>query len=230
MEVRYARLPGLRMAYRSWGPPDARPVVALHGGSVAGQTWAGLAVALGDQAHLCAPDLRGFGGTDRPGAYSLELMCGDVRALLDVLGLARVTLIGHSVGAVVAYLLAQAHPDRVAALVLAEPPPPVPVGLRLPPRPTGPLDYDWAAREAVVGQLNDPDPVWWERMAAITAPTLVVAGGPASHLPQDRVAAVAGRIPGARLVTIDAGHAVHATRPDEFHAVVREFLADADAD
>ncbi|WP_207916685.1 alpha/beta fold hydrolase [Micromonospora sp. KC723] len=55
-------------------------------------------------------------------------------------------------------------------------------------------------------------------------PDPVVAGGPASHLPQDRVDAVAERIPDGRLVTIDAGHAVHATRPAEFHAVVREFL------
>ncbi|TDB76467.1 alpha/beta fold hydrolase [Micromonospora sp. KC723] len=152
-------------------PPVAHPAVGAPDALRIG-AGAGLAATLGDQAHLCAPDLRGFGGTDRPGTYSLELMCDDVRALPDALDLARATLIGRCVGAVVAYLLAQTCPERVAALVLEEPPPPMPLGFRLPPRPAEPLDYDWAVREAVVAQLNDPDPVWWERMAAITAPTL----------------------------------------------------------
>ncbi|MGB2570706.1 alpha/beta fold hydrolase [Micromonospora citrea] len=225
MEIGYAHLPGLRMAYRCWGPPGGRPLLALHAGSVPGETWAGLAAALGDSTRGYAPDLRGFGATDRPGRYGLEVMRDDVRALLDALGIHRVTLVGHSLGAVVAYLLAEEHPDRVAALVLEEPPPPVPLGLRPSPRPQGPLPYDWAVREAVLAQLNDPDPAWWERLAEITAPALVVAGGPSSHLPQERLAAMADRLPCGELVTIDAGHAVHASRPDEFHRVVRAFLA-----
>ncbi|EWM64413.1 LOW QUALITY PROTEIN: hydrolase, partial [Micromonospora sp. M42] len=145
--------------------------------------------------------------------------------LLDALALTRVTVLGHSSGSVAAHLLARAYPDRVAALVLVEPPPPVPLGLRLPPRPAGPLPYDWAAREAVVAELNAPPPTWWEELTEITAPTLVVAGGPASHLPQHELARMAARIPAARLVTVEAGHAVPAARPAEFAAAVRDFLA-----
>jgi pimeloyl-ACP methyl ester carboxylesterase len=56
-------------------------------------------------------------------------------------------------------------------------------------------------------------------------PTLVIAGGPTSGVPQDRVAALAERIPDARLVTVDAGHLVHENRPEEFLALVEPFLA-----
>ncbi|MER5750562.1 alpha/beta hydrolase [Streptomyces sp. NPDC002088] len=60
--------------------------------------------------------------------------------------------------------------------------------------------------------------------AYVTAPTMVVAGGPESRLPQDEIAAMAARFPAGRLVTIPAGHLVHTTRPGEFCAAVEEFL------
>lgn len=78
---------------------------------------------------------------------------------------------------------------------------------------------------ATDGQRNTPDPVWWDHMGRITMPTLVVGGGPGSPIPQEQVAAVAARLPDARLVTVDAGHLVHETRPEEFLAVVEPFLA-----
>ena len=224
-EIGYADLPGLRMAYRIWGRADGRALVALHGGTGSGESWAALAAAHRATPRTYAPDLRGYGATGPADVYSLELVRDDVRGLLDALALTRVTLLGHSSGAVAAHLLARASPDRVAALVLVEPPPPVPLGLRLPPRPAGPLPYDWAAREAVVAELNAPPPTWWEELTEITAPTLVVAGGPASHLPQHELARMAARIPAARLVTVEAGHAVPAARPAEFATVVRDFLA-----
>jgi 3-oxoadipate enol-lactonase len=78
--------------------------------------------------------------------------------------------------------------------------------------------------EQTTWQRNHPDPAWLERLADITAPTLVVAGGATSHLPQDQVAELASRIPAAQLITVDAGHEIHATRPEEFVAAVTAFL------
>ncbi|MGW3561417.1 alpha/beta fold hydrolase [Streptomyces sp. NPDC000963] len=90
-------------------------------------------------------------------------------------------------------------------------------------RPEGPLGFDWEVVRATDAQLNDPDPDWRDRLASITAPTLVLAGGPTSHVPQERLSWLADRIPGARLVTVDAGHLVHTDRTAEFLSLAREF-------
>jgi len=60
--------------------------------------------------------------------------------------------------------------------------------------------------------------------AEIRLPTLIIAGGPDSHVPQDLLAELADRIPGGRIVTIPAGHHIHAERPEEFVAAVHAFL------
>jgi 3-oxoadipate enol-lactonase len=78
--------------------------------------------------------------------------------------------------------------------------------------------------EAIVGQLNSPDPAWWDKLSGITVPTLVVAGGPDSHVPQDRVIAAAALIPDCALITIPVGHQIHRDRPAEFITAVRSFL------
>jgi serine phosphatase RsbU (regulator of sigma subunit) len=51
---------------------------------------------------------------------------------------------------------------------------------------------------AVRRQIDQPDPRWLERLSQVTAETLVVAGGPRSHVPQDGVAELARRIPGGK--------------------------------
>lgn len=67
-----------------------------------------------------------------------------------------------------------------------------------------------------------------DRLAALTAPTLVVAG--AADLARARAEEVAAAIPGARLVLVPgAGHAPHLERPDRFHALLLDFLTEAAA-
>jgi len=69
-----------------------------------------------------------------------------------------------------------------------------------------------------------PDPAWLERLSRITGPALVIAGGPQSSVPPDRVAELARRIPGARLETIPAGHLIHAAEPEAFTETALTFL------
>lgn len=64
----------------------------------------------------------------------------------------------------------------------------------------------WRVLPGVAVQRNAPRARHWDGLAEITAPTLIIAGGPRSHLRQDELAQVAEGIPGARLTTIDAGH------------------------
>lgn len=217
----------MRLAFRESGDPGAPPLVLLHGLTSDGTAWDEVAAHFAGSHRVLVPDLRGHGRSPHPGTYSFELMRDDVLAFVDERGLPRATFIGHSLGGVVAYLLAARHQGRVTSLVLEEAPPPVPLGLPEPQRPPGSLGFDWAARPAIVRQLNAPDPAWWAAPTKIAVPTLVIAGGPESHLPQDRMAEMAARFPKGRLRTIAAGHLVHATRPVEFCAVVEEFLSTA---
>src|SRR5260370_166568 len=77
---------------------------------------------------------------------------------------------------------------------------------------------------AVRKQIDTPDPAWLHRLGSITAPTPVIGGGPGSHIPQDRVAELAQRIPAAQLVTVAAGHLIHRAEPDLFIQTVLTFL------
>ncbi|MBV1856745.1 alpha/beta fold hydrolase [Catellatospora tritici] len=209
--------------YQSSGTLGATPVLLLHGLTGDATTWQEVAPLLAERAWLHAVDLRGHGASPWPGEYSFELMRDDVVALLDRLELDRVVLVGHSLGGVVSYLIAQAYPDRVAGLVLEEPPPPRPLARTVGPRPQTSLSYDWDVRAAIIGQVVAPDPRWWPALAAIAAPALVV-GGAHSHLPQDWLAEMAALMPRGRYLALDAEHAVHAALPAEFAAAVHTFL------
>ncbi|MEU9607517.1 alpha/beta fold hydrolase [Streptomyces sp. NPDC048057] len=218
---------GIRLAYRTSGPPDAPPLVLLHALGEDATDWDAVLPALARSHRTYALDLRGHGRSDWPGAYSLELMRADVLGFLDVLGLARVDLIGHSLGGVVSYLLAQDHPHRIHRLVLEDAPLPRPREPTTPTRPDGALTFDWDMVLAVRRQLDRPAPDWLARLAHITAKTLVLAGGPASHVSQDGLAELARRIPDGRMTTIPAGHLIHREAPKEFTEAVSAFLADA---
>lgn len=217
---------GIRLAYRTWGDASAPPVVLAHGRGGSGAHWTEVAERLAATRRVYALDLRGHGLSDWPGRYSFEGFRDDLRGFIDALGLAGADVVGHSMGGAAALLLAQDAPELVGRLVLEEAPTFVPLD---PPRgfvarPDEELAFDWPVVADTNAQLNAPDPAWRERLAELAVPTLLVAGGESGGIEiQDRIAGMAARIPGGRLVTIDAGHSVHTVRPDEFVAELREF-------
>jgi 3-oxoadipate enol-lactonase len=211
------------------GPDDGPALVLLHALGERAADWDVVAADFSDRRRVHAADLRGHGDSDWPGEYSLELMRDDVIAMLDAAGLRRVDLVGHSLGGVVAYLVAAAVPERVRRLVLEDVPFPRSRPVVAPERPHGDLDYDWDMVLAVRRQLDAPPPDWGDALSRVTAPTLVIWGGPRSPMSAERVGELAAAVPDGRLVTIDAGHLVHATRPAEFVAAVRPFLDEHDA-
>ncbi|MYV46593.1 alpha/beta hydrolase [Streptomyces sp. SID2888] len=215
---------GIRLAYRISGPPDAPPLVLLHALGEDATDWEVVVPALARSRRVYALDLRGHGRSDWPGEYSLELMQTDVLRFLDALGLGPVDLIGHSMGGIVAYLLAENCPQRVSRLVLEDVSTPRPRERTTPTRPDGTLTFDWEMVLAVRRQIDVADPGWLERLGRITAKTLVLAGGPRSHVPQDGVAELARRIPGGRLVTVPVGHLIHQATPEAFTEAVSAFL------
>jgi pimeloyl-ACP methyl ester carboxylesterase len=225
-EVQLIQAGPVRLAYRESGAAAAAPVVLLHALGETAEDWDQVAAALSRSWHVYAVDLRGHGRSDWPGQYTLPLLRDDVTGFLDALGLGQVTLIGHSMGGAVAYLLAMRHPGRVRRLVLEDPAPPWPRPVPpVPSRPDGPLSFDWAVTR-LSAEASDPPASSRDGLAGITAPTLIVGGGPASHVSQDRLAEMAGLIPGARLITLPAGHLIHASQPDAYIAAVADFLAE----
>jgi 3-oxoadipate enol-lactonase len=226
--VRRVQAGKVRLAYRTWGPAGAPPAVLLHALGEQSSDWAAVASALAPSSRVYAPDLRGHGASDWPGGYTIEQLTTDLAAFIDALGLDRVTLGGHSIGGPPAYLYAARHPDRVARLILEEPAPPWPRPPRELVRPDAPLPFDWAAT-ALSNEFTDPQvSAWRAALRQVQAPVLLVAGGPASHVDQGQLAGLATLIPDCELVTIPAGHLVHAARPAEFTAVTTNFLRDRD--
>ena len=99
------------------------PLVLLHGLGSRGASWLPVADVLAARFHLYAPDLRGHGDSDKPArGYLVPDYAADLARLLDALGLERPLMVGHSLGALVALAWAAAHPERVAALALEDPP------------------------------------------------------------------------------------------------------------
>ncbi|MCC3777621.1 alpha/beta fold hydrolase [Streptomyces sp. UNOB3_S3] len=215
---------GVRLAYRVSGPEEAPPLVLLHGLGEGAADWDGVAPAFVRDWRVYAPDLRGHGLSDWPGAYSFELMRDDVLGFLDALDLERADVIGHSMGGIVAYLLAAAQPQRVARLVVEDAPAPVPREPTPRARPEGDLGFDWDVVEAIRGQIDRPEAAWLADLGRIAARTLVLGGGPLSHVSQHNVAELARRVPDGSFETIPVGHLIHATAPEAFVEAALRFL------
>ena len=214
----------VRLAYRQVG--SGRPVVLLHGTGADAFTWDAVS-GWPESWRVLAFDLRGHGRSPWTTSYELPDLADDVIGMLDALDLPHVDLVGHSMGGMVAYLLAARAPERIRRLVLAEPPPPVPA---VPPRDEGTrpdreLSYDWDFQAPFSRQRNDPDPSWWTGLDRITAPTLILAGTRGSF-PVESVRAMAERIPDCRLEFLDAAHHLHEEQPTAFAAAVTGFLSD----
>ncbi len=125
LEARWVPVPvqGGDLAVAVWGEArGADPVLAVHDITGNAMAWAGVAGLLDGEPALVAPDLRGRGRSrGLGGPRGLAAHIDDLRRVLDVLGLERVRLAGHGVGALVAALVAERHADRVSGLVLVGP-------------------------------------------------------------------------------------------------------------
>ena len=123
--------------------PDAPVVVAAHGITGNGLTWARVADHLDGAVTLVAPDLRGRAGSaGLHGPYGMAAHAADIVAVLDALDVPSAVVAGHSMGGFVATVTAAQYPDRVRSVVLVD----GGVGFAMPPG----LDID-AVLEATIG-------------------------------------------------------------------------------
>ena len=111
------RLHGHDITYRSAG--SGPTLLLVHGIAGSAATWDDVLPWLAERSHVIAPDLPGHGGSAKPrGDYSLGAYASGLRDLLDVLGLERATVVGHSLGGGVAMQFAYQFPQRCERLVL----------------------------------------------------------------------------------------------------------------
>lgn len=116
-EVEYLTIHGHRRAFVRTGSGPA--VLLLHGLGCDHTTWSPVIDRLARHYTVIAPDLLGHGASDKPRAdYSLGGYANGMRDLLTVLGIDKVTVIGHSFGGGVAMQFAYQFPERTERLVL----------------------------------------------------------------------------------------------------------------
>ncbi len=243
-------LDGVDIAYRSFTPQrhantDSPPVMLVHGMGGDSGTWDRFARAL--TAHgrrVITVDLRGHGKSAHTSTYEFDSFGADLLALVDHLGLNEVDLVGHSLGGYAVSLVAQRRPQLVRRLVLEELPIPIRPG-DAPPTLTGRmpsvtelwhaatsvvfhpravLAFDRSMTGTALEQFRRPNPRWWESLANIAAPTLVLRGGPGGMVDPDRLDAMVARIPNCRIEVFRTGHSIHRDGYSAFEAAVLPFL------
>jgi 3-oxoadipate enol-lactonase len=127
--------------YRLEGPADAPVVTLSHSLAASLEMWEPQLPALTRRFRVLRYDTRGHGGSEvPPGAYTMSMLAGDLRSLLEALEIARTHFVGISMGGMIGQTLALEHPEVLDRLVLVD------TASRMPPE-AGPL---WDERIAQV--------------------------------------------------------------------------------
>jgi epoxide hydrolase 4 len=117
---------GVRLAVTEAGDPAGEPVVLLHGFPETSRCWRHQLPALAEAGfRAVAPDLRGYGGSDRPAAvedYAARTLVGDVAGLIRALGHESAHVVGHDWGGGLAWGLAGNLPEVVRSLTILNAP------------------------------------------------------------------------------------------------------------
>ncbi|HWE50239.1 MAG TPA: haloalkane dehalogenase [Bryobacteraceae bacterium] len=117
-EPRYVEVEGLRMAYVEQGEGD--PVLLLHGEPTWSYLYRHMIPQMAKAGRVIAPDLIGFGRSDKPvaaNAYSYKSHCRWLRGFIEALDLRRITLICQDWGGLLGLRILGQHPERFRRLV-----------------------------------------------------------------------------------------------------------------
>jgi lipase len=109
---------GASIAVADW-PGALGPLVCVHGLTSSSRAFAGLATELPEH-RLLAVDCRGRGRSSQAGPFGMGHHAADLAAVMDGAGIARATIVGHSMGAFVAGAFCAAYPERVERLVFVD--------------------------------------------------------------------------------------------------------------
>jgi pimeloyl-ACP methyl ester carboxylesterase len=219
------------MHYRKAG--NGPPVLLLHGGANESSDWIETMVAFSKDYTLYAPDLAGYGLSDRKeDGYSLSDFTESILGLIRVLDLGTSVMVGHSLGGRVCLEIALHHPEMVRKLVLIDS-----TGFSRLTRLGGFLGM---AAYGVRKALGRPQPYprilmangtyghWMclERLPELRVSTLMVWSRIDPYYPLAGAVRASELIPQVKLEVFPGyGHAPHRAETDCFHGVLREFLS-----
>ena len=244
---RWSRVAGLRvhaLVSAEVATPGPMPVVLVHGLGMSSRYMAPLARCLAPHLPVSAPDLPGFGLSDRPPrTLTVRGMADALAAWMDDAGIERAALIGNSLGCEVLVELALQRPDLVGRLVLQG--------------PTPDREHASALRQVAMffltGLFERPSIVWvalvdylragiWryartmrhmhayqmsDGLPHVAAPTLIVRGMHDHLVPQSWVERMARLMPRARLVIVaGAAHGMNYSHPGQLQDAILPFLLD----
>ena len=128
--------------HRDLGGAGRPPLVILHGMLGSSRNWQTAGRDLAAKFHVLALDLRNHGASPHADKMTYDAMLADVLGWLEERGLARATLLGHSMGGKVAMLLACRQPQRVERLIAVD---------------IAPKNYFWPAHRLEFAAMNELD-------------------------------------------------------------------------
>lgn len=142
----FAETNGIRLHYLEAG--EGYPVLLLHGFPELAYSWRHQIASLAAAGYRAiAPDLRGYGDSDKPhpiAAYAIQEIEADIVGLLDALGIERCAVAGHDWGAIITWHLALSRPDRFERII----------GLNVPFQPRGDVKPTDRFRATTDGRFN----------------------------------------------------------------------------
>lgn len=223
-------------------PAGRPPVILVHGLGMSSRYMVPLARHLAPHVRVYAPDLPGFGLSEKPSrVLSVAELAAALAAWTRAAGVTRAAFVGNSLGCEVLVELALAHPELVDRLVL-QGPTPDPEARTLIRQVVGffaiaPYEHWSLAWVAVTDYLRGGigryiltlrsmvDNRIGEKARRVTQPTLVIWGTRDDIVPRDFVVRLANALPHGRLAVIPgAAHGINYSHPEAFTAAVLPFL------
>jgi pimeloyl-ACP methyl ester carboxylesterase len=208
------------------------PVVLLHGGASDCRDWVGTMTALRDRFTFYAPDLIGFGQSERgeKGYYLMEFS-DFVVGFIEALRLENPSLVGHSFGARVCLDVALKRPEQIRKLVLTDA-----SGLgKISGLGNALFTFFWALRKLLrrpqpfprflSKEGEDYNEVGEDALRRLTMPTLLIWKRYDIYMPLANAYRAQKLIPGAKLIVLPGfGHAPNKQKGDAFNILLADFL------
>lgn len=210
------------------------PLILLHGNGEDSTYFENQISAFSPMFHVYAIDTRGHGKTARGSApFTIRQFADDLAGFMKSRQIEKADILGFSDGANIAMLFAIKYPALVNKLILnggnldargvkLMTQLPIEIGYRIAKLFAGRSDSAKAKAEMLGLMVNDPN-IKPEELAAIKAPTLVIAGTD-DMIKGSHTKLIAANIPGAELSFIKGDHFIAGRNPREFNQKVLEFL------